>query len=126
MRMSDRLKEAPLTFKLASWYGLGFAGCYLLYGGVKIILGILDRNYADMGNPIVFTIVGLVLIAVAFGFVETRKWGWYGLIVTNGLVVVTALISYSNYLDIILVILSAVALYLLMAEPTRRHLAAGR
>ncbi len=121
--MATSIREAPLTYRLASWYGIGLAGCYLLYGGVKIILGILDRNYTDMGNPIFFAILGIVLSAIVFGFLDSRKWGWYGLIGINVLVMIAALIGYSEYLNIILLVLSGAAIYFLTAEPTRRHLA---
>ena len=120
--MSDSIKQAPLSFKLAGWYGMIFASCFLLYGGVKIILSILDRNYSDMGNPIVFSILGLILISFAVAFRDLRKWGWYGMIVINGLVVVGALAMYQHFADIILVILSGAALYFLFAPSTRTYL----
>ncbi|MDF1544053.1 MAG: hypothetical protein P1R58_02990 [bacterium] len=121
--MANTIREAPLTYRLASWYGIGLAGCYLLYGGVKIILGILDRNYSDLGNPIFFAIVGVILSGIVFGFIDARKWGWYGLIGVNGLIVISALIGYSEYLNLILLVLSGAAIYFLTAEPTRNHLA---
>jgi hypothetical protein len=121
--MTDKNKQAPLSFKLAGWYGMIFASCFLLYGGIKIILSILDRNYSDLGNPIIFSIFGLILISFAIAFRDLRKWGWYGMIVINSLVVVGALVMYQYYADIILVILSGITLYFLFSPSTRTYLA---
>ena len=120
--MAEKSKQGPLSFRIAGWYGMLFSVCFLLYGGVKIVLGILDRNYTDMGTPIVFTIVGLILIAIAIAYRDSRKWGWYGLIAVNGLVVIAAVVAYSHYIDVIILLLSASALVFLLARPTREYL----
>jgi hypothetical protein len=120
--MADENKMSPLSYRIAGWYGMLFSVCFLIYGGVKIVLSILDRNYADLGTPIIFTIIGLVLISVAIAYRDSRKWGWYGLIAVNGLVIITAVIAYSHYIDIILLALSALALAFLLVRPTREYL----
>jgi hypothetical protein len=120
--MADENKMSPLSYRIAGWYGMLFSVCFLIYGGVKIVLSILDRNYSDLGNPILFTIVGLVLISVAIAYRDSRMWGWYGLIVVNALVIVAAIVAYTHYIDIILLALSAAALVFLLVRPTRGYL----
>jgi hypothetical protein len=120
-RMSDK-QNVPLTHKIAVWYGFIFAAIFLLYGGVKIILGILDRNYDEMATPILFVILGLVLIAFAFAYKEYKTWGWYGLVAINGLVVISAVLGIRHYENIILLIISGVVLYALFAPATKQYL----
>lgn len=115
-------KKAPITFRMAGWYGMAFSICFLIYGGGKIILNVLDKNYTDFINPIVFTIVGLILISLAIAYRELKKWGWYGLLAMNGLVVTIALVSYTHALDMVLLLLSAAALVLLLWPTTRAYL----
>ena len=120
--MTDEKPKRPLVFNLAYWYGLVFACIFILYGGVKIILSILDRNYVELSIPIVSLAVGVILITVAFAFKELKKWGWYGLIGVNSAVVVMALFGYSHYENLILMILSIIALYTLFSSTTKEHL----
>jgi len=120
--MADKNQMSPLSYRLSGWYGMLFSVCFLIYGGVKIVLSILDRNYSDLGTPIVFTIVGLVLISISIAYRDSRKWGWYGLIAVNGLVIITTIVVYSHYIDIILLALSAAALVFLLVRPTREYL----
>ncbi|MEW6412438.1 MAG: hypothetical protein AB1483_08195 [Candidatus Zixiibacteriota bacterium] len=120
--MSEKKMTGPITHRIAVWYGFIFAAIFLLYGGVKIILGFLDRNYADMVTPILFLVLGLILIAVAFAYKEQKAWGWYGLIVVNCLVVITAAAGIRHYENIILLIISGVVLYSLFAPATKQYL----
>ncbi len=120
--MIDRQDKRPISVKVAGWYGFIFAAIFLIYGGVEIILSFLDRNYAALMQPILFTIFGLVLVSFAYAFKELRKWGWYGLVIVNSLVVVVALIGFRQYENIILAILSATALFALFVHPTKEYL----
>ncbi len=120
--MSEQKKVGPLTYRIALWYGFIFAAIFLLYGGVKIILGILDRNYEEMATPILLAVLGLILIAFAFAYKEQKAWGWYGLIIINGLVVISAVLGITRYENIILLIVSAVVLYALFAPATKQYL----
>ena len=62
--MEAQAVRPPLTFVVAKWYGYIFAIFYLAYGGVKIVLGVLDRNYDDMAQPFIFLLMGIVLILI--------------------------------------------------------------
>lgn len=119
--MQKSKDNRPLTFKLANWYGFIFSAVFLVYGSVKVILGVLDRNYTDLGAPILFALVGLVLISFAFAYKELKAWGWYGLVVINCLVILLALFGYSHYESIILIILSGIALYSLLSPQTKQY-----
>ena len=120
--MTEKKDDRPLTYKIAAWYGYIFSGIFLLYGGVKIILSILDRNYQEIMQPIMFVILGVILISFVFAYREMKTWGWYGLIIINGLVVIQAAIGYHHYENLVLLVLSAVALYALFAPETKAYL----
>ena len=128
--MTDK-KNAPLTYNIAVWYGYILSIIFLIYGGVKLILSFLDRSYSEVGELIIFTIIGVVLIAIVLAFKELKSWGWYGLIGVNGLVVLFTLRnliansrseSFLLYENIVLLLFSALALYTLLAPQTRRYL----
>ncbi|UCG62758.1 MAG: hypothetical protein JSV52_05600 [Candidatus Zixiibacteriota bacterium] len=120
--MTDKKDNRPLTYRIAGWHGFCFAGVFLLYGGVTIILDILDRNYDNLTQPIMFAILGLILISVVFAYKEGKRWGWYGLVIINCLIVVGCLFGMRHYENIILFVLSVVALYTLFASPTKDYL----
>ena len=115
----ENIKKPAISYRLAGGYGMVFAICFLLYGGVKIVLGILDKNYGDISNPIFFMIVGLVLISFPIAYYENKKWGWYGLIGINSLVILFGLwgvFKNSQYLDLILLALSAVCSFFFLCR----------
>ena len=120
--MSENREDRPLTYRVAGWYGFIISGIFLLYGGVKIVLSILDRNYGDLSQPILFLVLGLILISFAIAYNELKKWGWYGLIVINSLIVLSAAVGYDRYENIILLILSGAALYALFSSSTKEYL----
>jgi len=119
--MPKKKDNRPLTYRLASWYAFIFSAVFLIYGGVKIILGILDRNYTELGQPIIFCLIGVALITVAFAYRELKTWGWYGLVAINSLVILLALFGFSRYENIILIVLSGVALYALFSSQTKQY-----
>ncbi len=119
--MPKRKDNRPLTYKLASWYAFIFSAVFLIYGSVKVILGVLDRNYAELGQPIIFCLIGVVLISVAFAYKELKTWGWYGLVTINSLVILLAIFGFSRYENIILIILSGLALYFLLTPQTKQY-----
>ncbi len=120
--MSKKKDNRPLTYKLANWYGFIFSAVFLVYGGVKVILGILDHNYSELGEPIIFGLIGILLITVAFAYKALKTWGWYGLVAINCLVIVLALFGYSHYESVVLIILSGVALYSLLSPQTKQYI----
>jgi len=113
--------DRPLAYKLVNWYAFVFSAVFLIYGGVKVILGILDRNYHALGQPIVFCLIGGILITVAFAYKELKTWGWYGLVAINCLVVLLALFGYYHYENIILIILSGMVLFALFTPQTKQY-----
>lgn len=109
----------PLTFRIAKWYGFGLAICYILYGGVSIVLGMLDRNYHGMEVPFLFLMLGILLIIVAYGFAECRKWGWMGLVGLASLVIIWSLFKLGYVESYVLIVLSGAALYSLLSPQTK-------
>jgi hypothetical protein len=112
----------PLTFLLAKWYGYILSLIFLLYGGVSIVLGILDRDYSKTGELLVFFVIGLVLVTLVIGFREHKLWGWYGQIGVHGLIIILALFHPLNPYNWLLIVLSGATIGLLMAPPTRAAL----
>lgn len=113
----------PLTFRLSYWYGLVFSLTFLLYGGVNIVLAVLDRQYASIETSLIYAAVGIILVSFAFAYKEQKQWGWYGMIAAHIAVIALALFDFSRYESIILFVLSALVLYLLFAPATRSYLA---
>ena len=116
----------PLTVRLTVWWGYIFAAMYLLYGGVKLVLSILDRQYQDMGSPVVYLVLGLLLIMLAMAYRDSKQWGWFGLIALNGAIVVLALLGLSHVENIVLLIVSLLALVGLLAPSTKAYIIGGR
>ncbi len=116
----------PLTVKLSVWWGYIISAMYVLYGGVSIILSILDRQYGDMGKPIIFLVLGLLLTMVALAFRDKKQWGWYGMVTINGAVIVLALISLTHIESIVLLALAALALAALFAPATKGYIVERR
>ncbi|MEW5994068.1 MAG: hypothetical protein AB1744_06695 [Candidatus Zixiibacteriota bacterium] len=121
MKKEKKPDDRPLTYKLACWYAFIFSAMFVLYGGIKVILSILDRSYADLGKPIIFGLLGLLLITVAFAFKEQKPWSWYGLIGIFGLVILIALLGLSNAYNVAILILTLAALGALIAPQTKEY-----
>ena len=123
--MFSYLKGRPVTYAISSIYGFLFALFYVLYGGIKVILSFLDHTYDAMTDPIIFTFLGLLLMSFAIAYRDLKNWGWYGLIGVNSIVILLGLISISKAGNIAVVLLSAGALYGLLAPSTRECLSGG-
>ena len=115
----DSTDRPPLTFLLSKWYNFLFAAVFLIYGSVKIILSILDRNYDDITTSIFFLLLGVILISVWLGYREFKMWGWYGLLGVNGLVMLLALFNITQLGNIILLVLSGATIFLMMVPTTK-------
>jgi len=111
-----------LTFKLAQWYAFIFSSVFLLYGGVNIILAIMDHNYIDIAPPIIFVAIGLALMIPAIAYKELKIWGYYGLAGINGIVIILTLFGIGDWRNIILLVLATAAMGALFAPTTRRYL----
>ncbi len=114
--------DRPLTYRIAAWYAFAFSAVFILYGGVSIILDMLDRNTDSLGQQMLFVVLGLVLISFAFAYRELKAWGWYGLVVVNCLIIIGAVVGYRHYENLVLLILSIVALYSLFSSATKEYL----
>ncbi len=120
--MSNPDDDRPLAFKLVSWYAHLFAAMFILYGGVKMILSFLDHQYQEIGQWLLFLVIGLILIIPAMAYKSLKTWGWYGLVVINALVAVFALTGITNPYNLAWLILSLVVLVLLFVSPARSYL----
>ena len=123
---NEEREQRPLTFRLAFWWGAGFAAVFILYGAVTLVLGFLDRQYNNLSEPFVFLLIGIALISVAYAYLHRKQWGWYGEIVVNGLIILLALMGFKNYANIILLVLAGGALALLLSKETKAYLFGGR
>jgi hypothetical protein len=116
----------PMTYLLTKWWAYIFCAMYLLYGGVKLILSFLDKNYADISTPLIYLAVGLVLAVVATAYRDQKSWSWYGLVGVNVLVAVWAVTKLIYIANIVLLVLAAAALAALFAPATKGYLFSRR
>lgn len=124
--MNAKPEKTPLTSAIAKWYGYIFAGFFLIYGGAKIILGVLDRNYDETSMSIIFLLIGIVLISVAFAYRDNKPWGWYGLVCINVLVIILSLFGLQHTESYVLIVLSLGGLGALFAPATKQCFFRGR
>ena len=118
--MADEDKvHRPWTFVVPKWYGYILGLMFALYGGVKIVLGALDHTYEGVGQLGIFLLLGIFIMGLAFGFRDTRRWGWYGLVTVNGLVVLISLWGLRNPYNVLFLILSVASLGLLFMPGTK-------
>jgi hypothetical protein len=115
-------ERPPLTFLAAKWYGYILSLIFLLYGGVSIVLGMLDRDYSNTGQLLIFLGIGIVLVTLVVGFRDGRRWGWYGQIGVHALIMILVLFNPSNPYNWLLFVLSAATIGLLFAPHTRAAL----
>ncbi len=121
--MSEEKKmSGPLKFRIAYWWGFGFSAVFLLYGAVSLVLGFLDRKYAELSQPFLFLMIGAVLMYLAYAYRELKIWGWYGQVAVNGLIVILAVVGFRHTANIVLLVLAAAALVLLLSSETRDYL----
>ena len=109
----------PVGFLLVKWYGYIFSLSFLLYGGGNIILGVLDRDHSQTPISLVFLIVGVILMAICVAYRDHRPWGWYGMVLVNGLVAILCLFGYSETLNLIFLLSSLGCLSLLFTPRIR-------
>ena len=110
----------PITVALVGGYAFVFAAFFLLYGGVKVVLSFLDHSYDDLAQPIIFLVMGLILLSPAIAFRELKQWGYWGLVGINAIVVILAAIGYQQYENLVVLVFSGAALYMLFAPATKK------
>ncbi|MBD3401655.1 hypothetical protein GF420_02075 [candidate division GN15 bacterium] len=120
--MSEEKQRGPLTFEISKWYGYVLAAMYILYGGVQIILGFLDHSYDKWQSWLIFLLIGVIIVTIATGYGDQRKWGWAGMVGMTGLIILMAAINLSEAMNWVLLILSMAAMVLLFAPPTRAYI----
>ena len=111
--------QAPITYLLAKWWGFVLAAMYILYGGVKIVLSLLDRNYEGLWTPLLSVAIGLLLLIFAYGFRDRKDFGWYGEVGLNAAVLLMSLFSLRQYGAVVVLIVAGAALVLLAVPSTR-------
>ncbi len=119
--MSGESEKLPITFTAVKWYGYIFSACFIVFGGVRTVLEIMDNSYQNTMENIVFLLLGIVLISLVFAYRDMKNWGWYGMLVVNALVVVGTLITIGTYpaLNGVLLVFSLGTIALLMLPSTK-------
>lgn len=120
--MSDKMKDTPFSFKIAAIHGLIFTGIFILYGLVKVVLSFMDRDYSNIKNYILLAVIGLALISIVKAYWDRKKWGWYGLLGLNGLIILNVMIDYRSVEDLVILFASLGAVYFLLTPTTKRFL----
>jgi hypothetical protein len=119
MEMAKTLEKYPLPFVVAKWYGIVFASFYIVYGAVKIVLGMMDHNFDDFPRSIIALLIGVLLAIIVYAYRQLKPWGWYGMVAVHSIVVIATLFAITDPINIILLVLSAATIGLLMSTSTR-------
>ena len=119
---AETIDKRPITFHITHWYGFGFAGVFILYGVVSSILAVLDRNYAQLGIPILMAVIGGILMIFPYAFKGKKLWGWAGLMVIYLGTILFALMDLARWESVVLLILAFIALVALVVPQTREYI----
>ena len=117
----EQTGHSPFIFGAVKWYAYIFASMYVLYGGIKIALAVLDRSYTGMMPLFFFGALGIAQFLFAFAFRDRRKFGWYGLVIINALVVALSLISLRQQFSVVWLIFSALAVVALFTPSIKER-----
>jgi len=119
--MSENKEQMPLIIKILGWYGIIFGCCYIIYGVISIVLGMLDRNYTTVGTDFVLIFYGVPLLIMALGFKNYQRWGWIGYTALLMLIVIYAFASHVDSNGIIIGVISLLALVGMMYPGVRKR-----
>ncbi len=122
--MFGYIKGRPITYAISSIYGFIFTMFFLIYGGVRVILSFMDHNYETLRDPIIFTIIGGVLIVIAMAYRDLKPWGWYGMIAVHSLAIIGSLFGITRPENIAILLLSGLTIYGLLAPATKAVISA--
>lgn len=114
--------EKSLPFNIAKWQGYVIAAMYLLYGGVKIIFGILDNDYSNFTSLIFWFGFGVVLIMFVLAYSGHKLWGWIGLLVFNAYAAIWSLAKFSEVGSAAVMVLALIGIVALLWPSTRQTL----
>ncbi len=106
--------STPVQVEVVKWYSYIFALFYILYGGVSIVLGFLDRKYDQLQMPFIFLLLGIVLVIIAAGFSKKEQWGYKGVLGINIMIAAGCLFSLGQIESYVLLILSLATIGALM------------
>jgi hypothetical protein len=88
----------PLSFRLSKWWGYALSVMFLLYGGIRILFSILDREAqvhagqsTSILEPLLILGIGILLFMVVYEFSQGKKWSWTSLLLVNGAIAIAAL-----------------------------------
>jgi len=79
----------------------------------------MDHNYETLRDPIIFTIIGGILIFIALAYRDLKSWGWYGMIAVHSLAIIGSLFGITRPENIAVLVLSGLALFGLLAPATK-------
>ncbi len=114
-------QKRPLTFLFAKWHGYVLAAMFILYGGVKIIFGVLDHDTGNFIGLYIFLGIGAFLIVLAYAYRDQKIWGWYGLIIVYALASVQLLFSLKDIESVVLFCLFLIGLVALLWPTTKQE-----
>ncbi len=117
--MAKSSANCPATFNIAKWYGYVFAGFYLVYGGVTLILDFMDHTYENVERSLIALLIGIIVLIIVYAYRDLKTWGWYGMLTVHGLVVVYMLFTISQLTSVILLTLSGATVVLLLLPSTK-------
>ena len=124
--MTTNEHNSPMTFIISKWWGYIFSLFYLLYGGVSIVLSMMDSNVkadpTEMMQSFMFLAIGIIMITVAFGFRDQKIWGWYGLIGVNLLSIISLCTRLDDLASLILALICLAAVVLLFLPSTKKQI----
>lgn len=117
-------QDRPVSFWIVLWHAYVLSIMFLLFGGVKLLLGLLDRQYDEMVPSGLFFGIGLVIIILAWRFRDLERFGWFGLIAVNGAIIVMSLFGMKeDSLNVVLLVSSLVVLTLALLPATKSRFA---
>ncbi len=118
-------KDIPVQINIIGWFGIALSLTYIIWSVVSIILSILDRTYASFGENLIILIYGTPILILSSGFRNKQRWGWYGLAVVLGFVVIWSLFTFKDIYGLIWGILALGALIGIFLPSVREHYFAG-
>jgi hypothetical protein len=119
--MENKKTRPPLPILIIGWFGVILSATYLLYGIIGTVLTILDRTYKDIDRNIVMIMYGIPILVVSMGFKDLQKWGWYGLLIVMGLVILWSAFHLSDVYESIWGALALLAVLGILTPSVRKH-----